>query len=147
MSLKLSETNRDTIRQVYNLHATPDGRLDKQTLGDLFNTIGYITSMDELEEIKEFLFLGKSSITFEQFLKFFTLGLSSSQTRDIRQAYRILGKDDDKYIPADTLKKLIEENSHLSDHDICFIINQMMVYSDKQGLINYDDFLRNFRID
>ena len=65
MSLKLSDTNRDTIRQVFNLHAK-DGRLDKEGLEEIFKMIGYNVTHEQLEQIKQTLYQKRDSITFDQ---------------------------------------------------------------------------------
>ena len=68
MTLRLSEVNRETIRQVYNLHAK-DGRLDREGLEDIFKMIGYNITQDQLEDMKNTLFQKKEQIGFADFLK------------------------------------------------------------------------------
>lgn len=146
MSLKLSDTNRDTIRQVFNLHAK-DGRLEKEGLEEIFKMIGYNVTHEQLEQIKQTLYQKRDTITFDQFLKLFSLQLNDLTTHDIKAAFRVLAKDDDKYIPLALIKKIIEENSGLCESDAFFMINQIMQYANQSGQINYEELLKNFNIE
>lgn len=146
MSLKLSETNKETIRQVFNLHAK-DGRLNKEGLEEIFKMIGYNITQDQLEDMKNTLFSKqKELISFNDFLKLFSLQLTDLTTHDIKAAFKVLAKDNDKYIPLALIKKIIEENSGLNESDAFFLINQIMQHSNGNGEVNYVDLLNSFTI-
>ena len=97
--------------------------------------------------MKNNLFQKKDSVSFDQFCqKLFSLQLNELTTYDIKAAFKVLAKDDDKYIPLPLIKKIIEENSGLNENDAFFLINQIMQYANPQGMVNYADLLKNFQI-
>ena len=76
MALNLSEANRSTIRQVFNLWAK-DNRLDREGMEEIFKMIGYNVTAEQMEEMKTNLFQKKDSVSFDQFCqKMFTLQLN-----------------------------------------------------------------------
>ena len=145
MTLRLSETNRETIRQVYNLHAK-DGRLDKEGLEEIFKMIGYNITQEQLEDMKNTLFQKRDAIGFNDFLKLFSQQQNDLTTHDIKAAFKVQAKDEDKYIPLALIKKIIEENSGLNESDAFFLINQIMQHSTNDGKVNYVELLASFSI-
>ena len=146
MSLRLSDTNKETIRQVFNLHAV-DGRLNRKGLEEIFKMIGYNITQEQLEDMKNTLFpKQKEVITFHDFLKLFSLQLNELTTHDIKAAFKVLAKDDDKHIPMALIKKIIDENSGLNDSDAFFLINQIMQHSTQDGKVDYVSLLQSFTI-
>jgi Ca2+-binding EF-hand superfamily protein len=99
MSLKLNDKNRETIRQVFNLKANKDGRLDKEALAEIFEMIGYELSPEELTEIQNMLFEKRETIGFRDFLDLFKLRLNDLTKDDIKSAFKVLARDNDEYIP------------------------------------------------
>ncbi len=108
--LKLTDTNKETIRQVFDLHAK-DGRIDREGLEEIFKMIGYNITQDQLEEMKTTLFQKKDQISFDNFCHLFKLQLNDLTESDIKAAFKVLAKDDDNYIELGLIKKIIEENS------------------------------------
>jgi len=108
--LKLTDTNKETIRQVFDLHAK-EGRIDREGLEEIFKMIGYNITQDQLEDMKTTLFQKKDQIGFDYFCNLFKLQLNDLTESDIKAAFKVLAKDDDNYIELGLIKKIIEENS------------------------------------
>jgi len=49
-------------------------------------------------------------IGFDDFLKIFNLKLTDYTFNDVRNAFKLLAKDDDRYIPLDKIKKCLMKN-------------------------------------
>lgn len=73
--LRLTDTNKETIRQVFDLHAR-DNRLDREGLEEIFKMIGYNITQDQLEDVKNTLFQKKELISFDNFCHLFKLQLN-----------------------------------------------------------------------
>lgn len=56
------------------------------------------------------IFSKKELIGFEEFLKIFNLKLTDYTFNDVRNAFKLLAKDDDKYINLDKIKKILGKN-------------------------------------
>ena len=143
--LRLTDTNKETIRQVFDLHAK-DGRLDRDGQEEIFKMIGYNITQEQLETTKSELFQKKELISFDNFCHLFRLQLNDFQQNDIKAAFRVQAKDDDKYIELTLIKKIIEENSGLNESDAFFLINQIMQYCEEGNNVNYVNLLASFDI-
>ena len=64
---------------------------------------------------------------------------------DVKNAFKLLAKEDDKFIPLDTIKEILEEND-LSEMDIIFLTNQLAPYTDTKKQVNYQEFLKSLSI-
>lgn len=146
MSLTLTDKNKATIKQVFNMYANADGKITKEGLEQIFEMIGYKVSPDRMNEIKKMLFDNKSEINFQKFLELFKLQLNELTKDDIKSAFKVLAKDSDNLIPIAVIKQIIDENSGLSETDTLFLLNQIMHYKDDQDNVNFVALLKNFDI-
>lgn len=146
MSLTLTDKNKATIKQVFNMYANQDGKITKEGLEQIFEMIGYKVSPDQMNEIKKMLFENKSEINFQKFLELFKLQLNELTKDDIKSAFKVLAKDSDNLIPIAVIKQIIDENSGLSETDTLFLLNQIMHYKDDQDNVNFVALLKNFDI-
>lgn len=146
MSLTLTDKNKATIKQVFNMYANQDGKITKEGLEQIFEMIGYKVSPDQMNEIKKMLFDNKSEINFQKFLELFKLQLNELTKDDIKSAFKVLAKDSDNLIPIAVIKQIIDENSGLSETDTLFLLNQIMHYKDDQDNVNFVALLKNFDI-
>ena len=69
----------------------------------------------------EKIFNKKELINFEEFLKIFNLKLTDYTFQDVTNAFKLLAKDDDKYIPLSKIKKILSKNG-LEDKEIDFLM-------------------------
>jgi Ca2+-binding EF-hand superfamily protein len=56
------------------------------------------------------IFNKKDLIGFEDFLKIFNLKLTDYTFNDVSNAFKLLAKDDDKYIGIEKIKKILSKN-------------------------------------
>ena len=57
------------------------------------------------------IFAKKEQIGFEDFLKIFNLKLNDYTFNDVKNAFKLLAKDDDRYIPLEKIKKVLTKNN------------------------------------
>lgn len=146
MSLTLTDKNKATIKQVFNMYANTEGKITKEGLEQIFEMIGYKVSADQMGEIKKMLFDNKTEINFQKFLELFKLQLNELTKDDIKSAFKVLAKDSDNLIPIAVIKQIIDENSGLSETDTLFLLNQIMHYKDDQDNVNFVALLKHFDI-
>lgn len=145
MSLEIKDLHKQAFREIFNLVAEKDGRMNKNGLSELFRIIDYNISEDQFNDMVGKLFIKKETINFEEFMKIFTLKLPDYTTTDVKNAFRLLAKDDDNYIPAAKIKKILDKHG-LSDVEIQFLMRQMERFTDGQGRVNYNEFLKSLTI-
>lgn len=75
-----------------------------------------------MAELIQKIFNKKELIDFNEFLKIFNLKLTDYTFNDVSNAFKLLAKDDDKYIPLDKIKKILGKNS-MQEKDIEFLIH------------------------
>jgi Ca2+-binding EF-hand superfamily protein len=121
MSLEVKTNHRQAFKEIFNLVAK-DGKIDKKGLEDLFRTIDYKITEEQFNEMVQKIFAKKEQIGFEDFLKIFNLKLTDYTFNDVTNAFRLLAKDDDKYIPLDKIKKILMKNG-LSEQEVEFLIH------------------------
>lgn len=56
------------------------------------------------------IFNKKDLIGFDEFLKIFNLKLTDYTFNDVTNAFKLLAKDDDKYISLEKVKKILSKN-------------------------------------
>jgi Ca2+-binding EF-hand superfamily protein len=56
------------------------------------------------------IFNKKEQIVFDEFLKIFNLKLTDYTFNDVTNAFKLLAKDDDKFISIDKIKKILAKN-------------------------------------
>lgn len=66
------------------------------------------------------IFGKKEQIGFDEFLKIFSLKLTDYTFNDVRNAFKLLAKDDDRYIPLDKIKKILSKNG-VSEEEVDFL--------------------------
>ena len=120
--------------------------LSKEGLDQIFQMIGYTVTEEQMAEIVDMLFEKKEYIDFDKFLDLFKLQLNDLTKSDIKNAFKVLAKDDDQFIPLSLIKEIISENSGLSPNDALFLNNQIMKYVQENDKVNFIELLKNFDI-
>ena len=75
-------------------------------------------------------------------MKIFNLKLQDYTFNDVSNAFKLLAKDDDKFIPLEKIKKILSKNG-LAEKEIEFLIHQLEPFTDGQKRVNYKDFLNS----
>ena len=81
--------------------------------------INYQVTEAQFSEITAKLFK-KDLITFDEFMKVFHLKLTDYTKEDVYNAFRLIAKDDDKYIPLEKFKKILKKHG-LAEVEIEFL--------------------------
>ncbi|KAL4477350.1 hypothetical protein ABPG72_002344 [Tetrahymena utriculariae] len=139
MSLEIKNNHKTAFQQIFNLVAK-DNKIDKKGLEELFHTIDYQVTEEQFNEMVAKIFNKKEQIGFEEFLKIFNLKLTDYTFNDVSNAFKLLAKDDDKYISLEKVKKILAKNG-LGQKEIEFLIHQLEPFTDSQKRVNYKDFL------
>lgn len=144
MSLQIKGLHQQAFREIFGLVAK-DGKMDKNGLSELFRIIDYNINEDQFNDMVTKLFFKKETINFDEFMKIFQLKLPDYTTNDVKNAFRLLAKDDDKFIPAVKIKKILDKHG-LSDVEIQFLMRQLDKFTDGQGRVDYTEFLKSLSI-
>ncbi len=70
------------------------------------------------------LFRYKSEITFEQFLKIFDLDLEGYTSTDVKNAFKVLARDNDSHVEMDVIEEIVSE-LELKDSEKKFLLNHL----------------------
>lgn len=143
MKLHITPSQKVAFREIFNLVAK-DGKIDKDGFEEIFKLIDYKLTEKQLSEFHTKIFKNKDTIYFEDFLKIFDLKMTDYTPVDVKNAFKLLAKDDDKYIILETIKDILKKNN-MSDMDIHFITNQLLAFTEN-GKVNYDLFLKNLSL-
>ena len=81
---------------------------------------------------------------FDDFLKIFNLKMADYTSIDVKNAFKLLAKDDDKHISLESIKEILKKNN-MSKMDVHFITTQLLAFTEN-GKVNYDQFLKNLSI-
>eukprot|EP01017_Pseudomicrothorax_dubius_P032717 TRINITY_DN430_c0_g1_i1.p1 TRINITY_DN430_c0_g1~~TRINITY_DN430_c0_g1_i1.p1 ORF type:complete len:145 (-),score=46.27 TRINITY_DN430_c0_g1_i1:118-552(-) len=141
MSLMINSTHRVALEEIFKLCAK-EGKLNKEGLEQMFTMIDYKLPEDQMAEIYVKLFSKKEWVSFEDFLKIFQLKLTDYTLTDVYNAFRVLAKDDDKYIKLSKIKKILEEHN-LTEIEVIFLTNQLLPYTDGKGNVDFNEFLKS----
>lgn len=146
MTAALTKDDRDAFRDVFNaVSKNKDGKINKEELADLFRLIDYKMGEGQFEEICAKLFGKKDTIVLEDFMKLFVIKPTDYTLTDVVNAFKLLAKDDDKFIKMSKIKKILEK-SGLSEMEIIFLTSQLSGYTNTEGKVNYQDFLAKLAI-
>ena len=145
MTLEIKTLHKKAFSEIFNLVAEKDGRMNKNGLSELFRIIDYNISEDQFNDMVSKLFVKKDTINFEEFMKIFQLRLPDYTPIDVKNAFRLLAKDDDNFISAVKIKKILDKHG-LSDVEIQFLMRQLDKFTDGQGRVNYNEFLKSLAI-
>ncbi|CAD8144616.1 unnamed protein product [Paramecium octaurelia] len=96
MSLEVKNAHRQAFKEIFSMKAV-EGKLDKKGLADLFIMIDYKIPQEQFDEMVQRIFGKKEQIGFEEFLKIFNLKLTDYTFNDVRNAFKLLAKDDDRH--------------------------------------------------
>jgi len=143
MRLQITSAQKIAFREIFNLVAK-DGKIDKDGFEEIFKLIDYKLTEKQSSEFYTKLFKNKDTIFFEDFLKIFNLKMTDYTSVDVKNAFKLLAKDDDKYISLESIKEILRKNN-MSDMDIHFITTQLIPFTEN-GKVNYDLFLKNLSI-
>jgi len=145
MRLQITNNQKVAFREIYNLITKEtEGKLDKKGFEDIFKLIDYKLTEKQLAEFHSRLFKNKETILFEDFLKIFNLKMTDYTSVDVKNAFKLLAKDDDKYISLEVIKEILKKNN-MTDMEIHFITTQLVTFTEN-GKVNYDAFLKNLSI-
>lgn len=78
-------------------------------------------------------------------MKVFDLKLQDYTPVDVRNAFRLIAKDDDKYLKMTKIKKILDKHG-LSDVEIEFLTRQLQPFLESGGKVNYQAFLQSLNI-
>jgi Ca2+-binding EF-hand superfamily protein len=146
MSLEIKTLHKQAFREIFNLVAGKDGKLEKKGLAELFRVIDYNITEEQFNDMVSKLYTNKKeTISFEEFMKIFQLKLQDYTTVDVKNAFRLIAKDDDNFIPSAKIKKILVKHG-LGDVEIQFLMRQLDKFTDPQGRVNYNDFLKSLSI-
>lgn len=145
MTLEIKTLHKKAFGEIFNLVAEKDGRMNKNGLAELFRIIDYNINEDQFNDMVSKLFVKKDTINFEEFMKIFQLRLPDYTPIDVKNAFRLLAKDDDNFISAVKIKKILDKHG-LSDVEIQFLMRQLDKFTDGQGRVNYNEFLKSLAI-
>ena len=148
MSLQINHAQRQAFREIFKLATSDgksDGKLDKEGLDKIFQHIDYKCSEKQLEEFHQKLFSKKDAIEFTEFMNIFKLKMSDYTGQDVQNAFKLLARDDDKYIPQSLIKDILVKNG-MTEVEVVFICNQLGPYTDQNGNVNYQDFLQSLSL-
>lgn len=142
MSLEIKPLHKSAFQEIFILVAGKDQPLTKTGLAELFRIIDYNINEDQFNDMVKKLFVKKETINFEEFMKIFQLKLPDYTPVDVKNAFRLLAKDDDNFIPAAKIKKILDKHG-LSDVEIQFLMRQLDKFTDTHQRVNYNEFLKS----
>ncbi|CAD8056578.1 unnamed protein product (macronuclear) [Paramecium tetraurelia] len=141
MSLEVKNAHRQAFKEIFSMKAV-EGKLDKKGLADLFIMIDYKIPQEQFDEMVQRIFGKKEQIGFEEFLKIFNLKLTDYTFNDVRNAFKLLAKDDDRYIPLEKIKKVLLKNN-VPAEEVEFLCHQLDPFTDTMKRVNYAEFLKS----
>ena len=144
MSLEIKSLHKGAIREIFNLIAK-EGKIDRKGIIELFKMINYKLTEDQMNETFQKLFSKKEQINFEEFMVIFNLKMNDYKPVDVQNAFRLIAKEDDKYIPLAKIMKILQKQG-MTEVEIQFLIRQLEPFSDNLGKINYPEFLKSLSI-
>jgi len=145
MSLAISHSQKQAFREIYKLVAGESQKLDKEGLNQIFKLIDYQVSEKQLQDFHQKLFNKKDTIDFNEFMKIFSLKMNDYTATDVRNAFKLIAKDDDQLIPLSKIKDIMQKNG-MSEMEILFLTNQLMAHTDSDGNLKYQEFLQSLNI-
>ena len=87
-----------------------DGKINKKDLEDIFERVGYFVSHQHFTELCQKIFDIYSQVNFEQFMEAFKVTNSEFDLRDIKNAFRLIAGDDDRFIPVEKIIEMFKKN-------------------------------------
>lgn len=141
MSLELKSEQKKAFYEVFKLVAQNE-KIDKKGLSELFKIIDYKLTEEQHLEIVNRLFVKKDWISFEEFLRIFTIKLNDYTPVDVKNAFRLLAKDDDNFLSGKKIRKMLEKNG-VDSSEVDFLMKQFEPFTDTNGRVNYNEFLKN----
>ena len=145
MSLYLSNLNRITIKNVFMIHQNPNEKIDKEGFDNILAMIDFHLNPKEKEKLVKSVFKYKTEINFEQFLKIFDLDLEEYTPVDVKNAFRLLAKDSDKFVDMKEMEEIVND-MELEPSERKFLLNNLMQYQNRDGQFNYQELLKHFYI-
>ena len=121
---------------------TDTGIIPKSELGKIVRALGYNPSEAEIAKVQVTVDPeGNETIDYETFLSFVEEKANESLPNDeLREALRVFDRDDNGYISADELRRMMMTSGEcLTEEEV----DEMMKMADKEGngRVNYDEFV------
>ena len=121
---------------------TDTGIIPKSELGKIVRALGYNPSEAEIAKVQVIVDPeGNETIDYETFLSFVEEKANESLPNDeLREALRVFDRDDNGYISADELRRMMMTSGEcLTEEEV----DEMMKMADKEGngRVNYDEFV------
>ncbi|KRX07948.1 hypothetical protein PPERSA_10336 [Pseudocohnilembus persalinus] len=141
MSFEIKTNHKQAFKEIFKLIAKDSDTINRDGLKELFKTIGYQT--DQFDEMADKIFKHKDSrINFDEFMKIFNLKMNDYSFNDVCNAFKLLAKDDDQYIPLEKVRNILSKNG-LEESEINFLVQQLEQFTDSQKRVNYKQFLES----
>ncbi|CAI2383050.1 unnamed protein product [Moneuplotes crassus] len=143
-SSKIQEGHKKYFREIFNLQANDDRKIDYNGLLEIFSMVDFHPNEKQHEEFKQ-LFEHKEFIDFNEFLKIFTLKSNDYYTKtDVMNAFRLLSKEYEKpgYIKVDRVWEILKEMG-LKEIEIVHLTTQLQDLEKEDGMFNFEDFVND----
>ncbi|KAL3683541.1 hypothetical protein R1sor_001563 [Riccia sorocarpa] len=142
---QLTKEQIAVVKEAFMLfHKDGDGSISAKELGTVIRSLCQNPTEDEVEDmIREVDANGDGTIDFAEFLTLTALKLKDgdSESTDLKEAFRLLDKDQNGFINALELRQVMTNlGEKLSDDEIHEMIRQ--VDMDGDGQINYEEFVK-----
>ena len=108
---RINETDRGYFREIFNLHANADQKIDLEGLNKIFEMVGFVPNEKQRQEFEQ-CFEKKSHLNFDGFLNIFSLKSNSQFNEvDVKNAFRLLSKEYEREncIKLDRVKEILVE--------------------------------------
>ena len=145
MSLYLSNLNRLTIKNVFTIHQNKSGKIDVEGFENILKMIDFEIKEEHKKKIIKNLFRYKSEITFDQYLKIFDLDLEGYTSTDVKNAFKVLAKENDSHVKMNVIKEIISELD-IKETEKKFLLNHLTQFNDKKDEFNFIELLKLFNM-
>lgn len=146
MASTLTEREIDESRDAFNLFDTVgDGKIESSAIGLALRSVNLNPTQAEVDKVlREIDLSGKKRISFEEFLPI----MQSCRSRTHKVGYdafvdslKVFDTDNNGWISSGELRHVLTGlGERLSDEDVDMLLQG---FEDNQGLINYEDFVKN----
>lgn len=138
----LNQQQKDDAHKTFKLFDKKGQNvISTKDLGQLFKSCGMVITSEKLEELMDIIDDGGSGqIDFDQFLILYAKKKKEDDDeKELKEAFRVLDKDNKKVIPVDDLRWIIRQlGDDITEEEIDDMI--AMTDVDGSGTVDYDEF-------
>ena len=141
---RISETDKRYFREIFDLNANSDKKIDQKGLDEIFKMVGFTPNDKQKAEFDE-LFAKKPMLSFPEFMTIFSLKSNSQfNETDVLNSFRLLSKEYDRegMIKIDRVKEILLEMG-INDLEVTQLTTQLQSLQDSDGYFNFEEFVKS----